>query len=159
MHILSRIYNDVFYFDTLMSYDIQMVHTLRFPHYVSEGVSNFLLDPTIFDTDIYALAQHIDSTHDARIPESLLIYMYENVLLRVGERVIETPQYFFMRICMDSDAKLDKILSDYRTYSFNLDFSKCSPNFVLSNLSDYIKQLNSSTDFDYSRVFSSHSMV
>ena len=148
MHTLDLIYRDVFDFNTLISYDLETASRLRFPNYIAEGVSNLLLGPHLLDYDLYHLNQYIDASKDRDIPEHILSFLYDNVLLRVGERVIETPQYFFMRISMNH-MDMDRTISDYKFYAQTLDFSDCRPDFIFNNLSREVKELNTHVVFDY----------
>lgn len=154
MKLLDKIYNEVFDFNILQTHPILTVCRYRFPNYVTYGVSNFIIHQDMLDNDLYLLAEHIDSNLDDTIPENVLEFMYENMLLRANDMVFETPQYFFMRLAMHKyQGHTDSILSAYKYYANTLDLSELGKDFVFYGLRDEIRQINRDNDFDYSQYF------
>lgn len=160
MSILTNIYNEVFDFNVLNAHSILDVCKLRFSNYITSAISNFIVDSSMFDNDLYTLASHINADYDLLIPEQTLVDMHENILLRVNDVVIETPQYFFMRMAMHKySGSTENIIKAYKHYASTLDISELGDDFVFYGLTDEIKKLNLDNNFDYRPYFSSGIVV
>lgn len=154
MYILDKIYNEVFDFNVMFHHTMVDVCKLRFPQYVTTAVSNNLLMPEYLDCDLYTLADHIDAELDHSFPTNTLQELYDNVLLRVNEVVIETPQYFLMRLAMYKNMnRTDAILSAYKYYANTLDLDELGPDFVFYGLTKELRDLNKDNNFDYHQYF------
>ncbi len=75
-------------------------HPLNFSLAINEAEYLRFVVPEFLDYDLEALARHLRPERDKLLPLSGLQKLCDDFLLREGERFIETPQFFWMRIAM-----------------------------------------------------------
>lgn len=77
------------------------LHTKGFSPCIMEGVEKGRLDPRLADFDLVRLAAAIDQSRDHLFEFMGIQVLYDRYFLRDNEmQLLETPQYFWMRIAM-----------------------------------------------------------
>ncbi|MDR3213985.1 MAG: ribonucleoside-diphosphate reductase subunit alpha [Azoarcus sp.] len=71
-----------------------------FPHFVGLGIEAGLLDKRLAEFDLPRLAAALHPERDAQFGYLGLQTLYDRYFLHIGERRIELPQVFFMRVAM-----------------------------------------------------------
>ena len=71
-----------------------------FPEYVRQGIAAGLLDPALEEFDLARLGAALDPSCDLQFGYLGLQTLYDRYFLRVEDRPIELPQWFFMRVAM-----------------------------------------------------------
>jgi ribonucleoside-diphosphate reductase alpha chain len=80
--------------------DGQAMLVEQFPHYMARAMDRGLLDRRLAEMDWTALAQSLDGTRDRLLDWSGFDLLHEEFLLRDGGKIIELPQWFWMRVAM-----------------------------------------------------------
>ncbi|MDQ5890523.1 MAG: ribonucleoside-diphosphate reductase alpha chain [Candidatus Dependentiae bacterium] len=98
--LLMSLYKEVLGFST--NGETRGVLSMQgFPSFLAQGIEHGLLAPDLIKSfDVERLAAYIDSERDELFEFMGLYTIYEKYMLKVNERRIEVPQYFWMRIAM-----------------------------------------------------------
>ena len=72
----------------------------QFQNYIEHGVSLHKLSADLLAFDLPLLSAALETRRDAFFSDAGLQMLHEQYLLRSGHRLLETPQYFWMRIAM-----------------------------------------------------------
>jgi len=80
--------------------EVEPVCRRSFSDYIHEGIYLRLLAPEMADFDLEFLANGLRLEHDAQFSAPGLRLLSADFLLRDKERLLETPQYFWMRLAM-----------------------------------------------------------
>lgn len=80
--------------------DIGAQHRQRFPAYLEKGVEGRRLHPQLLGFDLGRIAAALRLERDEVLSFGGLQMLFDRYLLRQGERLWETPQYFWMRVAM-----------------------------------------------------------
>jgi ribonucleoside-diphosphate reductase alpha chain len=77
------------------------LHTKGFAPYIADGVEKGRLDPRLVDFDLATLAKELDQSRDHLFEFMGIQVLYDRYFLRDNDmKLLETPQYFWMRIAM-----------------------------------------------------------
>lgn len=98
--LLMSLYKEVLGFST--NDETRGVLSMQgFSSFLAQGIEHGLLVPDLIKLfDVERLAAYIDSERDGLFEFMGLYTIYEKYMLKVNERRIEVPQYFWMRIAM-----------------------------------------------------------
>ncbi len=77
---------------------------LDFNFYITRGILAKRLDPSLRKYDIDLLAKHIDHNRDCKFKYLGIQTLLDRYLLRDEDKLIETPQFLFMRVAMGISA-------------------------------------------------------
>lgn len=80
----------------------------RFSNYLDRAIGLGLLDQRLGAMDRKVLAEQLDLSRDELFDWSAFDLLYREFLLREGDRVIELPQWFWMRVAMGLHVKTDE---------------------------------------------------
>jgi ribonucleoside-diphosphate reductase alpha chain len=80
--------------------ECRALHRDQFEHYVIDGVRAGRLSEALRGFDLGRLAEALQPERDRQFHYAGLQAVYDRYLLHVGERRIETPQFFWMRVAM-----------------------------------------------------------
>jgi ribonucleoside-diphosphate reductase alpha chain len=114
--------------------DGEMAQTLlreKFSEYIDRATALGLLDPRLMAMDRRVLARQLEPARDKLFDWSAFDLLYREFLLRDGEKIIELPQWFWMRVAMglhvETEEKLrtEKIIELYGALS-RLEFCPAS---------------------------------
>ena len=110
--------------------DMQARYAEYFPGYVKRGVEAELLDERLLQFDLERLARALRAERDLQFDYLGLQTLYDRYFLHIGERRIELPQAFFMRVAMG--LALDEIDREARAIEFyevlsSFDFMSSTP--------------------------------
>jgi ribonucleoside-diphosphate reductase alpha chain len=97
--LLDVIYNAVFEKDPL-THDIQAIYCSSFKDYISKGIDAERLDPELQSYDLEKISAALCPERDRSFAYLGLQAVYDRYLLREGDTLLETPQYFWMRVSM-----------------------------------------------------------
>lgn len=93
-----------------------------FPAYIKYAVEIGLLDKRMLDYDLNRLADFLDWKRDYDFDYMGIQTLYERYFVKDGEKRLELPQYFFMRVamglCLNETNKEEHVLELYSMYSF-----------------------------------------
>ncbi|HVL56654.1 MAG TPA: ribonucleotide reductase N-terminal alpha domain-containing protein, partial [Burkholderiaceae bacterium] len=115
-----------------------------FPQFIRRGVDAELLDPALLQFDLARLGAALAAQRDLQFDYLGLQTLYDRYFLHVGERRIELPQAFFMRVAMG--LSLNEIDREARAIEFyellsKFDFMSSTP--TLFNSGTQRSQLSS----------------
>jgi len=88
--------------DYVTAEDLQIKHTQGFISYIQTGVANKILDPRLLEKyDLQKLGQAMNLQRDELFTYTGLSTLSRRYLIKDAEqKIIETPQFFFMRVAM-----------------------------------------------------------
>ncbi len=131
------------------------LHQKNFAEGIKEGIEKKRLDPRLADFDLELLAAELDASRDGLFEFMGLQVLYDRYFLRDAKQVLlETPQYFWMRVAMGLS------ISEADKNAKAIEFLRCSFSHALCALYSDIAALwySSSTNeflfpFYYGRRF------
>ncbi|HVJ13105.1 MAG TPA: ATP cone domain-containing protein, partial [Burkholderiales bacterium] len=80
--------------------DMETRYAAYFPQFIARGIAADLLDPELAKFDLQKLGKALKATRDLQFGYLGLQTLYDRYFLHAGERRIELPQAFFMRVAM-----------------------------------------------------------
>ncbi len=88
--------------DYANDYELEQLYRKKFAEYVTVGVGEQLLDPRLAEKfDLTELSRAIDPSRDELLKYTGLTVMMKRYMLKTrGQKPLETPQYFWMRVAM-----------------------------------------------------------
>jgi ribonucleoside-diphosphate reductase alpha chain len=119
--LINDIYKEVIGVDEFSKH-FDMLHKKGFVQSVTDGVAKGRLDPRLTDFDLEMLAGAIDPKRDNLFEFMGIQVLYDRYFLRDNQqKLLETPQYFWMRVAMGlailEDDKNARALEFYQTLS------------------------------------------
>ena len=94
----------------------------HFPAYIKKAVEIGLLDKRMLDYDLDKLADFLDMKRDYDLEYMGIYTLYERYFVKDGEKRLELPQYFWMRVamglCLNEANKEERVIELYSMYSF-----------------------------------------
>lgn len=100
----------------------ESLYKQSFPAYIKHAVEIGLLDKRMLDYDLNRLADFLDWKRDYDFDYMGIQTLYERYFVKDGEKRLELPQYFFMRVamglCLNETNKEEHVLELYSMYSF-----------------------------------------
>jgi len=156
--LLRRLYQEVFEC-SVPPYEFDKTYRDGFVQYIHRGISCEALSPDLLDFDLEKLADGIDNTRDQQFTYLGLQTIYDRYLLKDVDDLIETPQYFYLRVAMglavnEGEAKNERALEFYDMLS-SFRFMSSTP--TLFNSGTLHPQLSScyllTIDDDLSHIF------
>ncbi|MFT5127009.1 MAG: ribonucleoside-diphosphate reductase alpha chain [Rhodothermales bacterium] len=102
-YVSARLLLKDIYSEVLGSYrqeDLESLHRNRFVDYLQKGIDNDRLAPTLMDYDLEKISGALRIERDQRFQLHGVQTLYDRYLIHVSDKRIETPQYFWMRVCM-----------------------------------------------------------
>lgn len=156
--LLKRLYQEVFEC-SVPPYEFDKTYRDGFVQYIHRGISCEALSPDLLDFDLEKLADGIDNTRDQQFTYLGLQTIYDRYLLKDVDDLIETPQYFYLRVAMglavnEGEAKNERALEFYDMLS-SFRFMSSTP--TLFNSGTLHPQLSScyllTIDDDLSHIF------
>ncbi len=141
--LLSSIYKEVFGESVDKDiYDNQ--YKLSFIRNTKKLIKEDILDKRLLDFDLKMLSEHIDSNRDLSFKYLGLQILADRYLHHIDERIMETPQAFWMRVSMglaiNEENKNEKAIEFYDTLS---QFYLCCSTPTLFNSGSTHSQLSS----------------
>jgi len=121
--LLASLYKESFGF-SVTDDNLNQIYSDRFSGYLKAGVAAGLLSQELIDSfDLDVLAQELRPERDHLFEYMGLQTIVEKYLLRVNNRKIEAPQYFWMRVAMGialreaPEVRHQKVIEFYTMYS------------------------------------------
>jgi len=110
--------------------DMRTRYADYFPEFINEGIRAELLDERLARFDLLRLGAALDADRDLKFGYLGLQTLYDRYFLHVGDRRIELPQAFFMRVAMG--LALNEIDKEARAIEFydvlsRFDFMSSTP--------------------------------
>lgn len=97
--LLKKIYNEALP-KAPAGDELEAAYRVQFVNYIGDGQYLELLCPEMLDFDLEMLARALRLERDGLFSVTGLRALYDDYLLRDGDRRIETPQFFWMRVAM-----------------------------------------------------------
>ncbi len=128
--VAARLLSDVIYRETMgveaHSAELEETHRRYFKEYIKKAVEVERLDAVLLDYDLDKLAQAIDLSRDETFTYLGLQTLYDRYLVHEKEVRLETPQIFWMRVCMglavqegaDKEARAIEFYNTLSTFRF-----------------------------------------
>ena len=102
--VTARLLLETIYRETLPGFehyhDITVAHASRFKAYLEEGIAAGRLTPDLLGYDIEKIAAALKPERDLQFNYMGLQTIYDRYLIHIGGRRIESPQFFWMRVCL-----------------------------------------------------------
>ena len=102
--VTARLLLETIYRETLPGFehyhDITVAHASRFKAYIEEGIAAGRLTPDLLGYDIEKIAAALKPERDLQFNYMGLQTIYDRYLIHIGGRRIESPQFFWMRVCL-----------------------------------------------------------
>ena len=123
--LLSCLYKEVLK-ESVVSDTFSSDYRSIFIKNIKRGVKDGILDERLLDYDLKALSEFIDPDRDFILKYAGIKNIYDRYLLRTDDKILETPQAFYMRVAMGVmleehvDNKINLVKSLYDTYSNHL---------------------------------------
>lgn len=122
---------------------------------IKKGVKSGVYSENLLEFDLKDLSSYIDTDRDLLYRYVGIQNLYDRYLLRINDKVIETPQHFLMRvamgICINEEDKNERAKELYDVYSKHLAspstptlFNSGTPNNQLSSC--YLSEIGDSID-------------
>lgn len=103
-YVTARLLLEVIYRETLPGFehyhDITVAHASRFKAYLEEGIAADRLTPRLLEFDLDKIAAALKPERDLQFNYMGLQTIYDRYLIHIGGRRIESPQFFWMRVCL-----------------------------------------------------------
>jgi ribonucleoside-diphosphate reductase alpha chain len=103
-YVTARLLLEVIYRETLPGFehyhDITVAHASRFKAYLEEGIAAGRLTPDLLGYDLGKIAAALKPERDLQFNYMGLQTIYDRYLIHIGGRRIESPQFFWMRVCL-----------------------------------------------------------
>lgn len=103
-YVTARLLLEVLYRETLPGFehyhDITVAHASRFKAYLEEGIAAGRLTPDLLGYDLEKIAAALKPERDLQFNYMGLQTIYDRYLIHIGGRRIESPQFFWMRVCL-----------------------------------------------------------
>jgi len=134
-YVTARLLLDVIYRETLPGYehyhDITVAHASRFKAYLEEGIAAGRLAPELLGYDLEKIAAALRPERDLQFNYMGLQTIYDRYLIHIGGRRIESPQFFWMRVCLglalnEGEKKNERAIEFYELLSSFL-FTSSTP--------------------------------
>jgi ribonucleoside-diphosphate reductase alpha chain len=134
-YVTARLLLDVLYRETLPGYehyhDLTVAHTNRFKAYLEEGIAAGRLTPDLLGYDLDKIAAALKPERDLQFNYMGLQTIYDRYLIHIGGRRIESPQFFWMRVCLglalnEGEQKNERAIEFYELLSSFL-FTSSTP--------------------------------
>ncbi len=121
-HVAARLLLQIIYREALPQGDVAQTHAAHFKDYLAEGVKLGRLSKDLLDFDLKKIAGAMKTERDMQFTYMGLQTLYDRYLIHQGQRRVETPQYFWMRVSMglalrDSAPREDRAIEFYDTLS------------------------------------------
>jgi ribonucleoside-diphosphate reductase alpha chain len=98
--LANDIYKEVVGVDEFSAH-FKKLHAKNFAEAIKDGIEKKRLDPRLADFDLPQLAEHLDASRDGLFEFMGLQVLYDRYFLRDDKQLLlETPQYFWMRVAM-----------------------------------------------------------
>ena len=134
-YVTARLLLDVIYRETLPGYehyhDVTVAHASRFKAYLEEGIAAGRLAPELLGYDLEKIAAALRPERDLQFNYMGLQTIYDRYLIHIGGRRIESPQFFWMRVCLglalnEGEKKNERAIEFYELLSSFL-FTSSTP--------------------------------
>ena len=134
-YVTARLLLDVIYRETLPGYehyhDVTVAHASRFKAYLEEGIAAGRLAPALLGYDLEKIAAALRPERDLQFNYMGLQTIYDRYLIHIGGRRIESPQFFWMRVCLglalnEGEKKNERAIEFYELLSSFL-FTSSTP--------------------------------
>jgi len=103
-YVTARLLLETIYRETLPGFehyhDITVAHASRFKAYLEEGIAANRLSSQLLDFDLEKIAAALKPERDLQFNYMGLQTIYDRYLIHIGGRRIESPQFFWMRVCL-----------------------------------------------------------
>lgn len=103
-YVTARLLLNVIYGETLPGFehyhDVTVAHATRFKAYLEEGIAAGRLAPALLEFDLEKIATALRPERDLLFNYMGLQTIYDRYLIHIGGRRIESPQFFWMRVCL-----------------------------------------------------------
>ncbi len=103
-YVTARLLLEVIYRETLPGFehyhDVTVAHASRFKAYLKEGIAADRLTPRLLEFDLEKIAAALKPERDLQFNYMGLQTIYDRYLIHIGGRRIESPQFFWMRVCL-----------------------------------------------------------
>jgi len=103
-YVTARLLLETIYRETLPGFehyhDLTVAHSTRFKPYLEEGIAAGRLTPALLEFDLEKIAAALKPERDLQFNYMGLQTIYDRYLIHIGGRRIESPQFFWMRVCM-----------------------------------------------------------
>ena len=134
-YVTARLLLEVIYRETLPGFehyhDITVAHASRFKGYLEEGIAADRLTPRLLEFDLEKIAAALKPERDLQFNYMGLQTIYDRYLIHIGGRRIESPQFFWMRVCLglslnEGEKKNERAIEFYELLSSFL-FTSSTP--------------------------------
>ena len=134
-YVTARLLLEVIYRETLPGFehyhDITVAHASRFKAYLEEGIAAGRLTPDLLGYDLEKIAAALKPERDLQFNYMGLQTIYDRYLIHIGGRRIESPQFFWMRVCLglalnEGEQKNERAIEFYELLSSFL-FTSSTP--------------------------------
>jgi ribonucleoside-diphosphate reductase alpha chain len=134
-YVTARLLLETIYRETLPGFehyhDITVAHASRFKAYLEEGIAAGRLTPDLFGYDLEKIASALKPERDLQFNYMGLQTIYDRYLIHIGGRRIESPQFFWMRVCLglalnEGEQKNERAIEFYELLSSFL-FTSSTP--------------------------------
>ena len=134
-YVTARLLLEVIYRETLPGFehyhDITVAHASRFKAYLEEGIAADRLTPRLLEFDLEKIAAALKPERDLQFNYMGLQTIYDRYLIHIGGRRIESPQFFWMRVCLglslnEGEKKNERAIEFYELLSSFL-FTSSTP--------------------------------
>ncbi len=125
-YVTARLLLETIYREVLPGFehyhDLSVAHATRFPDYLAEGIAAKRLSPSLLEFDLAKIAAALKPERDLQFNYMGLQTIYDRYLIHIGGRRIESPQFFWMRVCMglsinEGDQKNERAIEFYELLS------------------------------------------
>ena len=103
---------------------LMQIIDLFFVKNIKKGVKDGTLDPRLLDYDLQVLASYLNIDRDFIFKYVGIRNIYDRYLFRDTDKVLETPQAFYMRVamglCFNEDNPEQRVKDLYDVYSQHL---------------------------------------
>ena len=118
--LLKKIYREAWQRSTA-SYEFDRVYRSEFATFIQNGIDHKLLTPALLDFDLDILSEALRVERDSQFNYLGARTIYEEYLLQVAGRRIETPQFLWMRVamglCLNEEQKTERAIECYEALS------------------------------------------
>lgn len=118
--LLDKLYRESMQISALDP-DLKEHHQKYFSQYIKQGISLKRLSPLLLDFDLEKLSQALDLDRDNLFQYIGLQTLYDRYFIHDEGRRLETPQIFWMRVCMglsiQEENKTEKAIEFYQILS------------------------------------------
>jgi len=134
-YVTARLLLEVIYRETLPGFehyhDVTVAHATRLKAYLEEGIAAGRLTPDLLGYDLEKIAAALKPERDLQFNYMGLQTIYDRYLIHIGGRRIESPQFFWMRVCLglalnEGEQKNERAIEFYELLSSFL-FTSSTP--------------------------------